>query len=167
VACAGLHEYRLTEAGRDLKPVVEAVGLWGQKWVEAEPSLANLDPGLLMWDMRRNLDPTPMPPRRSVVAFDFDDQPEARRRWWLIVDPGEAEVDLCSVDPGFDVDLWVETDLRCMTAIWMGLTSVGRESGRGRLEVTGDPEVAEAMPHWLGLSPFAKQKKLAAGAPAT
>ena len=56
-----LFEYRLTNAGRDLQPVIEAVGIWGQKWIEAEASLQNLDPNLLMWDMRRNIDPTPMP----------------------------------------------------------------------------------------------------------
>jgi DNA-binding HxlR family transcriptional regulator len=156
----GVHEYRLTRAGRDLKPVVEAVGMWGQKWVEAEPSLRNLDPALLMWDMRRNLDPAPLPPHRTVVAFVYSDQPEGRRRWWLVIDPKD-EVDLCSIDPGFEVDLYVETDLRCMTAIWMGLTTVERERGRERLVMTGDRRVADQMPGWLGLSPFARQKKLA------
>src|SRR5437868_9094957 len=29
-------KYRLTEAGRDLKPVIEAVGAWGQRWIETE-----------------------------------------------------------------------------------------------------------------------------------
>ena len=29
----GIFDYRLTEAGRDLRPVVEAMGFWGQKWV--------------------------------------------------------------------------------------------------------------------------------------
>src|SRR6516225_6997595 len=43
-----LFEYRLTDAGRDLKPVIEAVGVWGQRWVETEASLENLDPNLLM-----------------------------------------------------------------------------------------------------------------------
>src|SRR3546814_15340265 len=36
---AEIHEYRLTSAGRDLKPVIEAIGIWGQKWVESEASL--------------------------------------------------------------------------------------------------------------------------------
>jgi DNA-binding HxlR family transcriptional regulator len=54
----GVHEYRLTSAGRDLAPVVEAFGNWGQRWVDAELSLKHLDIQLLMWDMRRNLDPT-------------------------------------------------------------------------------------------------------------
>ena len=64
-----------------------------------------------MWDMRRNIDTRPMPSRRSVIQFVYSDLPPPRRDWWLIVSPGE-EVDLCSVDPGFDIDLYVETDLR-------------------------------------------------------
>src|SRR6266481_5950268 len=36
-----LFEYRLTEAGRSLKPVIEAVGIWGQMWLETEASLEN------------------------------------------------------------------------------------------------------------------------------
>ena len=60
----GIFEYCLTESGKDLRVVVEAVGFWGQKWVEARKSLKNLDPSLLMWDMRRNLNPTPLPNRK-------------------------------------------------------------------------------------------------------
>ena len=99
-----LFEYRLTEAGRDLKPVIEAVGAWGHRWIETEASLEKLDPSLLMWDMRRNIDPRPMPRRRNTIQVIFTDLPDVRRNWWLIVQPGE-DVDLCSVDPGFDVDL--------------------------------------------------------------
>lgn len=150
--------YQLTEAGRDLEPVVDAIGKWGQKWVEAEPSLGNLDPGLLMWDMRRNLDPKPMPDSRTVIAFDYLDQPAERRHWWLIVEPG-AEVDLCSIDPGFQVDLHVETDLKCMTAIWMGLTTVRKEVSNDNMFLDGDDSLAHTMQEWLGLSPFAGQKK--------
>ena len=58
----GVFEYRLTEAGRELKPVIEAIGCWGQRWIDLEASLEKLDPNLLMWDMRRNIDPKPMPP---------------------------------------------------------------------------------------------------------
>ena len=51
----GIHEYRLTKSGKDLRPVVESIGIWGQRWVDAELSLDNLDPSLLMWDMRVKL----------------------------------------------------------------------------------------------------------------
>ena len=72
----------------------------------SELSLENLDPHLLMWDMRRNLDPKPMPKRRSTIQFLYPELPATHRAWWLIVTPGEG-ADLCSVDPGFDVDLYV------------------------------------------------------------
>ncbi len=154
----GGSEYRLTEAGRDLGAVVMAVGIWGQRWVKSHPSLRNLDPGLLMWDMRRNLDPTPMPARRCVVEFLYPELAQGKRHWWLIVEPGK-EVDLCAVDPGFDVDLYIATDLRTMTAIWMGLDDLRTARGTGRLELTGNEALARSMEHWLRLSPFAPEKK--------
>ncbi len=58
-----LYEYRLTRSGKDLAPIIEAVGVWGHRWIETEASLANLDPNLLMWDMRRNINPAPLPRR--------------------------------------------------------------------------------------------------------
>jgi DNA-binding HxlR family transcriptional regulator len=158
---AEIHEYRLTAAGRDLKAVVEAMGRWGQRWVESDASLRNLDPNLLMWDMRRNLDTTPMPRGRSTIQFIYGELPEARRNWWLIVEP-EASVDLCSVDPGFEVDLYVATDLRTMTEIWMGYQTVARARDEGKLLVTGSRKLEAALQAWLGLSPFAKEKKLVA-----
>jgi DNA-binding HxlR family transcriptional regulator len=157
---AGIFEYHLTEAGRALQPLVEAFGVWGQRWVESELSLQHLDVSLLMWDMRRNLDPTPLPKRRGVIHFQYPELPPARRSWWLLVGPS-AEVDLCSVDPGFDVDLYVSTDLRTMTAIWMGLDSVRAAQAAQRMTLTGDRRLAADMQTWLGLSPFAKVRKLA------
>jgi len=127
----------------------------GPAWVDAELSLQHLDVSLLMWDMRRNLDPTPLPPRRSVVQFQYHDLLPVQRSWWLLIEPG-LEVDLCSVDPGLDVDLYVSTDLRTMTAIWMGLDKVRAALDSGRLLLTGDRRLADRMQAWLGLSPFAK-----------
>ncbi len=161
-AAEGLHEYRLTAAGSDLRSVVQTVGIWGQRWVQSQPSLRNLDPGLLMWDMRRNLEVTPMPRRRIVIQFMYPELAPAKRHWWLIVEPG-MPTDLCSVDPGLEVDLYVTTDLRTMTAIWMGLTSAGAETQAGRLRLAGDTAIGRSMQSWLGLSPFAAEPKRVAG----
>lgn len=151
----GVLEYCLTDAGRDLGGVVDAMGRWGHKWIEARRSLQNLDPSLLMWDMRRNLDPAPLPAGRTVIQFTYPELPSSCRAWWLVVEP-DGGVDLCSADPGFDVDLYVSTDLRTMTAIWMGHTTVEREGGKVRL--TGDRGIASRMQAWLGLSPFAARR---------
>jgi DNA-binding HxlR family transcriptional regulator len=157
----GLFEYHLTRAGRELQPLIDGFGVWGQRWVESEMSLQNLDAQLLMWDMRRSLDPTPMPRRRSTIQFRYRDAAAAHRVWWLIVAPG-TEVDLCSVDPGYDVDLYVASDLRTMTAIWMGLDTVRKAVSESRMDLVGDQLLAKNMQTWLGLSPFAKERKMVA-----
>jgi DNA-binding HxlR family transcriptional regulator len=154
----GVFEYRLTKSGRDLKAIIEAVGVWGQRWIETESSLKNLDPNLLMWDMRRNIDPSPMPARRSVIQVIYSDLPASKKDWWLIVAPGDG-VDLCSVDPGFDVDLYISTDLRTMTQVWMGYITLAQAKQDGRLTTTGDRQLEANMKNWLSLSPFAKFEK--------
>lgn len=156
-----LFEYHLTRAGQELEPIVMAFGVWGQRWVETKISLEHLDAQLLMWDMRRNLDTTPMPKRRSTIQFIYAGAPVGQRQYWLVVTPGE-DVDLCAVDPGFDVDLYVACDLRTMTAIWMGLDNVRAAVRDERVKLTGDRKLAADMQTWLGLSPFAKEKKLVA-----
>jgi len=153
-----IFEYRLTKAGDELRPVVEVIGIWGHRWIETNPSLENLDPKLLMWDMRRNLNVEPLPPRRITIQFIYSELPKAQRNYWLLIDPTHG-ADLCSVDPGFDVDLFSHCDLRTMTAIWMGLDTVSKAVADGRLILTGDKKIAKNMQVWLGLSPFAVQKK--------
>ncbi len=153
----GVFEYTLSEAGRDLRDVVIAMGIWGQKWVESSLSLKNLDPSILMWDMRRNLNPNPLPKCRTVIQFVYQDLPSTKRDWWLVIEP-DGEVDLCWADPGFDIDLYVSTDLRTMTAIWMGVTDVSAE--QEKFEFSGSREIASTIQTWLGLSPFAVQNKL-------
>lgn len=150
-------EYRLTRAGEDLRPVVMAMGVWGQRWLESQLEPENLDASLLMWDMRRNLDPAPIARERATVQFDYADARPGQRLWWLVVEPGA--VDLCSVDPGHEIDLYVECDLRVMTAIWMGLATVQSALSSGKLSLHGDTAIARDMQRWLGLSPFAKEKR--------
>lgn len=156
----GLHEYTLTDSGRDLNAVIEAVGVWGQRWVEADLSLENLDPALLMWDMRRNLNTSPLPNSRSVINFIYSDLPETQKHWWLIVEP-TGSVDLCRIDPGFDVDLFVTSDLRAMTAIWLGLSTVKSALADDTLRLDGDRDISSRMQQWLGLSHFASEPKRA------
>jgi DNA-binding HxlR family transcriptional regulator len=157
---ANVFEYRLTEAGRELAPIVEGFGTWGQRHIESNLSLKYLDVDLLMWDMRRWLDTTPMPERRSVLLFIYPELSASQCRWWLVVEPGMS-VDLCKINPGFDVDLYISVDLRTMTAIWMGLDTVRAAVDSGRMMLTGSSELADSIQKWLGLSPFAKERKLA------
>jgi hypothetical protein len=90
----------------------------------------------------------------------FGDLPVARQNYWLLVDP-QSGVEACYADPGYDVDLYSESSLRTMTAIWMGLDTVEKAVNDGRLDLTGPREIVARMQEWLGLSPFAQQKRMA------
>lgn len=68
-----------------------------------------------------------------------------------------GEVDLCSEDLGFDVDLYVTTDLQTMTAIWMGIERIA--AAQSRIVFDDKREIAASMQDWLGLSPFAKEPR--------
>lgn len=153
-SAGGAPEYHLTDAGEDLRPIVMGLGFWGARWVESQLSLRNLDPSLLMWDMRRHLVPEPLPRSKCTIQFQYPDLPATRQNWWLLIDGGA--VDLCAFDPGFEIDLLVRSSLRTMTAIWMGVAKLRREVDAGNLEIDGDPSIAGAMQQWLGLSPFAR-----------
>ncbi len=157
----GISEYALTDAGRELQPLVEAFGKWGQRWIPSRLSLERLDAKLLMWDMRRGLRFDPPPRRRLVIQFQYPDATVRETNWWLIVEPGQP-LDLCSLDPGHDVDLYVTSPLRTMTAIWMGIETVRSARAAGELQLTGDRELVDTIECWLGLSPFAvEQRKVA------
>jgi DNA-binding HxlR family transcriptional regulator len=156
---SGVFDYVLTRAGQELAPVVEAFGVWGKRWIDGDLSLEKLDAHLLMWDMRRGLVLDPMPARRSIIQFRYPELPAERRSWWLVVEPG-SETQLCSVDPGFDVDLYASCDLRTMTAIWMGYDTVAAAIEDRRLLLTGDDRLTASIETWLGLSPFARTNRV-------
>lgn len=152
----GVVEYKLTKAGEDLREIIMSLGVWGQRWVESSLSLKNLDPSLLMWDMRRNLVPDPLPQRRCTVKFTYPELRGPRNSYWLVIENGG--VDLCEVDPGFDVDLYIRSSLHSMTAVWMGHSTLKSEIDAGNIVLTGDKSIARSMHSWLGLSPFATEK---------
>jgi DNA-binding HxlR family transcriptional regulator len=74
-------EYRLTSAGRDLQPVVQAIGEWGATWSFTEPRDDELDPSLLIVWMARHVDARPnrRPVRIPRAQGPFLDGPRAQR----------------------------------------------------------------------------------------
>ncbi|AIE83704.1 Transcriptional regulator, HxlR family [Fimbriimonas ginsengisoli Gsoil 348] len=150
----GSHDvYRLTSAGKELGPIVVQLGQWGKQWIRSEWTPRELDPGLLMWDMRRRIDFQALTDERIVVHFLYQDAPISRRRWWLILD--QKEVDLCLVDPGLEPDLHVTTQVSTMTSIWMGDLSYGTALQNGDLQLAGPAKLRSRLPSWLRLSTFA------------
>jgi DNA-binding HxlR family transcriptional regulator len=138
--------YALTPAGEQLRPIVEALGQWGLRWM---PELGDddYDPHLLMWDMRRTVDLAALPPGLTVLHFLFTDVAPEDRNWWLLLSADAA--DLCSFDPGHPVTATVETELRVLTRIWRGQLTWPHALRAGTLEIRGPSHVARNLPRWL------------------
>ena len=87
----GRTTYSLTECGKELADVVDALGAWGVRWI-GELGEQDLDPHLLMWDMRRTIPIDAWPRTRTTLAFRLDGVAAKASRWWLVVADGEADV---------------------------------------------------------------------------
>ena len=154
-------EYRLSKSGLELRPIVETMGRWGYRWICASSSMEHLDAQLLMWDMRRNITVDPAPPGRRIVEFHYPDAAPKDRKWWLVIEPG-AHPQICSIDPGHDVDLYVTAPLAVMTSVWMGYETFTASLADDRLRLVGDRSLAEDLRKWLRLSWLTRQDREAA-----
>jgi DNA-binding HxlR family transcriptional regulator len=153
--------YVLTPAGRELQPVVEALGVWGIRWI-GEIGDEDLDPKLLLWDMHRNIDHEAVPAGRTVVQFRFPEVPARNRDWWLVITPDDADV--CDADPGYPVAVTVTTSLRCLVEVWRGDLSWSDALRSGAITVQGPENLRRTVPRWFTLSVFAAVSRPAGGA---
>jgi DNA-binding HxlR family transcriptional regulator len=145
--------YRLTEAGEELRPVVEQLGVWGRRWLPTEYREEDLDPRLLVWDIHRNIRLDEVP-ERTVVELYFPDASVKHRGYWLVIARDGADV--CLSHPGGEIDVRMVVGVRTLTDIWMGNTTWARALQERALRVTGDAERCTELPGWLRLSPFAQ-----------
>ena len=144
--------YYLTPGGCELRVVIESLGNWGARWAFGDPRPDELDPGLLLWGMRRRIDLDLVPPSRVVIRFEFRGV-KKRRPFWLVVE--RPEVSACLTDPGFDTDLLVTADLAAFHKVWLGRSTWAEALRQGLAEIDGVPALARAFPGWLQWSPFA------------
>ncbi|HXM55724.1 MAG TPA: helix-turn-helix domain-containing protein [Candidatus Dormibacteraeota bacterium] len=144
--------YVLTPAGEELRPVVEALGAWGTRWI-GHLGDEDLDPKLLLWDMHRSIDHAAVPDGRTVVQFRFPDAPVGTRTWWLVITPAEADV--CDADPGYEVAVTVTASLRRMVEVWRGDRGWSESLRSGAIELDGPSALRRAVPRWFTLSVFA------------
>ena len=144
--------YQLTPSGKELEPIVEALGRWGIRWI---PELGDedLDPHLLLWDIHRNIATEAVPEGRTVLKFVFTDVAPAVRDWWIVITADG--VDVCDSDPGFDVRVGVESTLRTLTLLWRGDLTWNNALRSGDMALHGEQLARQALPRWLRLSTLA------------
>ncbi len=144
----GTVDYIRTPMAIALEPALMALGEWAYRHLEAKIALDNLNPDYLMWNLRRKIETSELPRRRIVVRFHFTDVKQDQSTYWLMAKPG-LSVDLCMSDPGFDVDLFIEADLKAMTSAFMGYSSVQIEMSRDRIFLSGDRRLIRTIDRWL------------------
>ena len=142
--------YHPTDAGMELLPLILGLGQWGQRWARSDYGPEDLDPGLLLWDVRRYLAPG-LDEVRVVVQLIFPSAPAKRRFYWVIVDT--QEIDLCLTDPGHPVDVVIEANLRSLTQVWMGDVQFVDEVAAGRIVLRGPAKLTRRIPAWFGQHP--------------
>lgn len=141
--------YRLTEKGRELKSVCDAMGQWGARWLEIQPH--HLDPAYVLWATTKLVDVSKLPGRTVVVRFDMRDRPTDR--YWLILRRPHPE--LCTKGLGYVEDLVARTDSACLVDIHLTRTSYTEAVRDGRLVLDGPTPLARAFTTWIRQSPFA------------
>lgn len=157
------HDYALTASGRELFPVLDAMGVWAQTWLRREITRdENLDPDILMWEVRRMaLNAGDEAATRRVVEFRLGGAPDGKSRYWLVFEG--CDIDICVQDPGHAVDLWVEADLRTLIEIWLGFDTLAAALDAGRLHLDGPRAERDAFRRWFHLSHFAASGRKIAG----
>lgn len=141
-------EFRLTEQGRELKAVCDAMGDWGARWLDVEPH--HLDADYVLWATSKLADPARLPRDRIVIRFDMAGRP--KRSFWMIL---QQRPEVCTTAPGFSEDLIVKTDARCLVDLNLRRTTAARAKDEGRLVVEGPPALARRFTTWFKPSPFA------------
>jgi DNA-binding HxlR family transcriptional regulator len=143
-------EYRLTPAGEELRPLIELMAVWGEKWVRRTVSREDADAALLMWAVKRSVVHEHAPEGRTTVHFRFTKAPEPKRCWWLVLEP--PHTDLCLKDPGYGTDLTVRSDPVTLAAVYMGDVTLASALERADVVLQGPEHLARAFPRWFGLS---------------
>lgn len=150
---SGTVDYIRTDLAISLEPVLDGLAKWAQQGLEAEFALCTAKASVLMWKIRRFFNADELPKRRVVMQFHFnEDLPYDT--YWAVIAPG-APVEVCSLIPGFDVDLFIETTTVSLLGIMLGRTTIARELELGTLFLSGDAVLSRTMDRWLPRSGYA------------
>jgi hypothetical protein len=137
-----------------LEPILEALGDWAYRNTDAEDQLCWLDPRLFMWNLRRSINSDALLQRRVVVQFSCPELETEPRDFWIVAHPNAA-VDVCFIDPGFAVDLFLTAELRTLVADYFGRASFAEALRDERIRLLGSPALERSIGDWLKLSSFA------------
>lgn len=148
----GTGSYRLTQAGADLRGVLEALGAWTVRWRFPPPAAAVPDSPLLLWRIYQGLNRAKLPPHPVTVEFVFRDAEPSRG--WMVLNGGASS--LCMDAPSQANDVVVGGTVRVWLAVWFGHRTYDDAIESGDLVVKGPAHLVPHFRHWFDLSPLAE-----------
>jgi len=146
------NEYFLTQAGKDVNPVIMQLGDWGMRWARGQMENSDLDVELLMLYLQRSIRTDKLAGDQTIIQFNFTNLTKLGK-WWLVVH--RDEVDVCLEDPGKEVDVWFVTDLRTMVEVWMGDITYRKAIREKRLKLIGPVSLINNVTNWIANSVYA------------
>jgi DNA-binding HxlR family transcriptional regulator len=152
--------YVLTESGRDLAPIVEAMNAWGMRWAAPDLALEEIDPLILICMLKSRLRLAELPQERVVIEVFVTGRQQGRA--WLMSE--HQSVTMCFEPPGYEVDLWVRGDVLALYRIWRQQQSMAEALASGRVAVDGRRELMRAFARWFDGRPRATDAGEAGGA---
>ena len=130
---------------------IDALARWGLSYSRDRLVARDLDPGVLMWMLRRRARLDDLPDNRIVLRFEFSGVPASKtklRLMWLVLNP--PEIDVCLKDPGHLVDVLIRGDIATFVAILLGHTRWKDKVGKSVM-LEGDRGYAAQIPKWFGI----------------
>lgn len=144
-------EYKLTRSGRELGPIVEGMAIWGMRWRSRSIVAQDCDVGGFMWDFHRTLKTDCLPDGQTVILVQLSDCSELNT-WWVIAN-GDV-VDLCTKDPGHDVDVYITASLEHLVALWIGDVNIRDATEAKTVFLDGPKHLINTAQDWIAQSPF-------------
>jgi DNA-binding HxlR family transcriptional regulator len=144
-------EYHPTESCKELLPILLSLGGWGMRWASVNLTESDYDVELLMLYLERSIVPEKLPGGGVVVQFHFKDIKDIAD-WWIVVE--DKQIDVCTKDPGKDVDVYFNTTVKTMTDVWMGQRTYKKAISAGDLVMTGPRSLTKNIEGWMANSVY-------------
>jgi DNA-binding HxlR family transcriptional regulator len=146
------YEYLPTNASKELLPIFIELGNWGMRWTREHLTENDFDVNFLILYLQRSIQPEKLPGRETIIRFCFTDL-ERQPNWWILVK--NDEVDICTMDPGREVDVYFTCSVKCMSDIWMGETTYRKEIADDNLKLVGPRALTSNVTSWMSNCMFA------------
>jgi DNA-binding HxlR family transcriptional regulator len=144
-------EYKLTRSGRELGPIVESMAIWGLRWRSRRIVAQDCDIGGFMWDFHRTLKTEGLPDGETVILVHITDRTDLNT-WWMIAN--DDIVDLCTEDPGHDVDVYITASLEHLISLWMGDVGIRDAIDAKTIFLDGPTHLVKQAQDWVPQSPL-------------